>query len=122
MCALSGPSLTAQVVCAIGVLVICFGIPNVESVSLEELAAAPDDAEGGEKYTLDDADPEDAKPPSMYETLKFGLTTTRLYMYIPIMLYNGMSLGFFLSDFTRYIIDEAIGIPCSYPLTVLVHT
>jgi len=94
-------------VCAVGVSILTFGIPNVVAVSFDELLKT-NDVEDGDKYTLDDNDAEEAAP-TMLETLRFGLTTPRLFMYIPIMLYNGMSLGFFLSDFTRYVIDEAVG-------------
>merc|ERR1712159_799220 len=88
---------------------------NVASTSLDTLAAAVSTAEDVQQCSVEDSEEKEEAPPSMLETLKFGLTTDRLYMYIPIMLYNGMSLGFFLSDFTRYITDEAVGISHDLP-------
>eukprot|EP00658_Telonema_sp_P-2_P081165 TRINITY_DN824_c0_g1_i1.p1 TRINITY_DN824_c0_g1~~TRINITY_DN824_c0_g1_i1.p1 ORF type:complete len:414 (+),score=117.83 TRINITY_DN824_c0_g1_i1:157-1398(+) len=136
-------------ICACGVAIISFGIPNVDNVSLEELAEASTestsrrlfrdaDLDGTGKLTRaewvakfgseEGFDAADANKDGYIQeqefvkandevgfcaqllgTLRFGLTQPKLYLYIPIMLYNGMSLTFMFSDYGRYLVAEALG-------------
>jgi len=101
-----------SIICSIGVAIICFGIPNMDNVNLQELvqdASSTSDEANKKEETTQDQPSEASFVMQLWETFRFGITTQRVYMYIPMMLYNGMSLGFFLSDYSRYFIDQSIG-------------
>jgi len=46
---------------------------------------------------------------SMSETLSFLVKEPRIYLLVPIIIFNGMSLGFMFSDYTKYVIGESLG-------------
>eukprot|EP00656_Telonema_subtile_P034537 TRINITY_DN3860_c0_g6_i1.p1 TRINITY_DN3860_c0_g6~~TRINITY_DN3860_c0_g6_i1.p1 ORF type:complete len:526 (-),score=146.03 TRINITY_DN3860_c0_g6_i1:119-1696(-) len=98
-----------SVICSVGAGIITFGLSDVGNVDLnslvDQLRSQPDEAAG----TKDKLEEEESFPRQLWETLRFGITTPRMYLYMPMMMYIGMSLGFFFSDFTRYVVDEAIG-------------
>lgn len=45
----------------------------------------------------------------MGQTVVFMVTEPKLYFFIPVTLYNGMSLGFMFADYTKYVISEGLG-------------
>jgi len=108
-------------ICGCGVLVVTFGFPNVKNVEIETgLRDCGDDAsphsrsmsslsESAAHIGDDDLDQALSTGEGLKETLFFAFQQKRFMMFVPIIVYNGMSLGFFLSDATRYFIAEAIG-------------
>merc|ERR1711865_778393 len=108
-------------ICGCGVLVVTFGFPNVKNVEIETgLRDCGDDvsphsrsmsslSESAAHIGDDDLDQALSTGEGLKETLFFAFQQKRFMMFVPIIVYNGMSLGFFLSDATRYFIAEAIG-------------
>ena len=112
-------------ICGVGVLIVTFGFPNVKNVEPEEELCGADlskqtprsrsmssISEAASNMAEDNLDEALSTSEGLKETLLFGFKNPRFGLFIPIILYNGMSLGFFLSDATRYFIAEAIGAPC----------
>jgi len=111
-----------SVICGVGVLIVTFGFPNVKNVEPEEELCGADlskqtprsrsmssISEAASNMAEDNLDEALSTSEGLKETLLFGFKNPRFGLFIPIILYNGMSLGFFLSDATRYFIAEAIG-------------
>ena len=116
--------LNEQVICGVGVLIVTFGFPNVKNVEAEEELCGADASkqtrlsrsmsslsEAASNMAEENLDEALSTSEGFKETLLFGFKNPRFGLFIPIILYNGMSLGFFLSDATRYFIAEAIGAP-----------
>jgi len=55
--------------------------------------------------------PMDQTPPrvSLIETLKLAFSNPKMALMIPILFYAGMSIGFLLGDYTRFIISKSMG-------------
>jgi len=76
-----------SIAAALGVFILS-GLPSCPAIKSENLAASLEDP------TAEDEDETDI---SIAETLNFMVTEPKLYFFIPIVLFNGMSLGFMFS-------------------------
>jgi hypothetical protein len=94
----------------IGIFILSL-LPQVEAVDNLK-------AKGGNSDPLDsafedqheslekDTDDDDV---SIGETLTFLVSEPRMYCLVPIIFFNGLSLGFINSDYTKYVVAEGIG-------------
>jgi len=91
--------IVLTIAASIGV-VILWNLPNIEAQEKVEPGKL-EEGEGGAAQKDDNL--------SIAATITFLVRTPQMYCLVPIILFNGMSLGFMFSDFTKYVISEGIG-------------
>jgi len=91
------------IACAGGVFILST-LPSTTSIK-----SAPTPQSGNMAYgdvLADDA--EEEAEVGLVETLLFMVRESRMYFFIPIVFYNGMSLSFVFGDYTKYVTCESL--------------
>lgn len=87
--------IVLSIAASVGVVVL-WNLPSIEAQ--EEVGKLEEEEGLTEKDEM-----------SITATINFLVKTPQMYCLVPIILFNGMSLGFMFSDYTKYVIGEGIG-------------